>query len=205
MPSSSASASIVRSITYVASGRPGAAVGVGRRRVREDAGELDAVVRDRVRPRVDPRAEQRDARRDELEVRAHRRRDPRAAVRDRAVLLRREGVLGDEVAAVDRGDVVLRALLDPLDRSVQPPGEREREELLGVDVELRAEAAADVGCDDAELRLVQAERRRREHPEDVRDLGRRVEREVTGRRRERRARPAARSRSGSAAAGSSAA
>ena len=51
---------------------PGPAVRVGRRRVREDAGERDAVVRDLVRARVEPRAEQRDPGRDELEVRAHR-------------------------------------------------------------------------------------------------------------------------------------
>ena len=155
-----------------------APVRVGRRRVREDARELDAVVRDRVRPRVDPGAEKRDPRRDELEVRAHRGRDPGAAVRDRAVLLRSERVLGDEVPAVDRRDVVLRALLDPFHGSAEAAAEGEREELLGVDVELRAEAAADVGRDDADLRFVEAERRRDEHAQDVRDLRRRVERHV---------------------------
>ena len=56
--------------------------------------------------------------------------------------------------------------------------ERNREQLLRVDVELRAEAAADVGRDDAELRLVHAERRCDEHAQDVRNLCRGVERHL---------------------------
>jgi hypothetical protein len=102
-------------------------------------------------------------------------------VRDLAVLRRRKRVLRDDVTPVDRGDIVLRSLLDPLHRPVQSAGEGDREQLLGVDVELRAEPAADVGCDDPHLRLVQAERRRGEHAEDVGDLRRGVERDVTRR------------------------
>ena len=49
----------------------GAAVGVGRRRVREDAGALERVAPARRSSRVEEGAEQRDARRDELQVRAH--------------------------------------------------------------------------------------------------------------------------------------
>ena len=82
---------------------------------------------------------------------------------------------------MDRGEGVLRPLLDPLHRPAEPAGESDREELLGVDVELRAEAAADVGCDDPQLRLGQAERRRDEDAQDVRDLGRRPERHLATR------------------------
>ena len=97
---------------------PGAAVGVGRRRVREDAGERDAVVRDLVRARVEPRAEQRDPGRDELEVGAHRARHLALDRRDLARrFVARERQLGDDVAAVDRGLVVLGPLLDPLHRA----------------------------------------------------------------------------------------
>jgi hypothetical protein len=94
MPSSSASASIVRSITYGRLGAPAPAIGVGRRRVREHARELDAVVRDRVRARRRPRHRASGMPRgDELEVGAHRGGHAGAAVRDRAVLRRGERVL----------------------------------------------------------------------------------------------------------------
>ena len=131
----------------------GAAVGVGRRRVREDARALEAVGRDVVAARVDPGAEQRDPRRDELQVGAHRRDEPDADGGDRPLRGGRELDLLEDVAAVDRRVEPLRALLDPLHRPVQAPREREAERLLGVDVELRAEAAADVRRDHAQPRL----------------------------------------------------
>ena len=143
-------------------GPAGAAIGIGRGRVREHARERDAVVRDRVRACVDPRTEQRDAGRDELEVGPHRGRHVRPDRGDLAVLRRGELERGDEVPAVNRGEGVLRALLDPLHRRAEPARERDGQELLRVDVELRAEAAADVGCDHAQLRLGHAERRRGE-------------------------------------------
>ena len=160
-------------------GPPGPAIGVRGRRVREHAREHDAVVRDVVRAGVDPCPEERDPRRHELEVRPHRRLNPGTAVGDRPVLRRRQRVLGHDVAAVDRRQVVLRALLDPLHRPVQAPGEREREELLRVYVQLRSESASDVRRDDAQLRLVEAERGGGEHTQEVRDLRGRVEGEVS--------------------------
>ncbi len=60
----------------------------------------------------------------------------------------------------------------------QPPGERDGEQLLGVDVELRAEAATDIGGDHAQLRLGHPERGGGEQPQDVRDLRRRPQRHV---------------------------
>ena len=182
MPSSSASASIVRSITYVASGPPGAAVRVGRRRVREDAGELDAVVRDRVRTGVDPGSEERDAGRDELEVRPHR---GLHAGPDSAVIV--PSFVAPSVYSVTTSrpwivaSVVLRALLRPLHRAAEPARERDGQQLLRVDVELRAEAAADVGRDDPQLRLVHAETGRGEDAQEVRHLGRRTQRHVARR------------------------
>ena len=159
-------------------GPAGAAVGVGRRRVREHARERDAVVRDRVRACVDPGAEQRDAGRDELEIRPHRGDHVRPDRGDLAVLRRRELERRHEVAAVDRRERVLRALLHPLHRRAQPPRDRDREQLLGIDVQLRAEPAADVGGDHAQLRLGHPERGGGEQPQDVRYLRRRPQRDV---------------------------
>ena len=98
--------------------------------------------------------------------------------RDLAVLRRRELERGHEVAAVDRRERVLGALLDPLHRRAEAAGERDGEQLLGVDVELGAEAAADVRGDHAQLRLGHPERGRGEQPQDVRHLRRRPERDV---------------------------
>ena len=96
-------------------GPAGAAVGVGRRRVREDAGALEVVALDVVAAAVEPGAEQRDPGRHELEVGAHRGGQPHPDRGDLALGGRRELDLLDDVAAVDRRDVALRALLDPLD------------------------------------------------------------------------------------------
>ena len=72
-------------------------------------------------------------------------------------------------------------------------GEGDAEQLLGVDVELGAEAAADRRGDDAELVLGDAERERQHDLQDVRDLRGGVEGEVAaeglGHRRARRAAP----------------
>jgi len=124
-------------------GASGAAIRVGRHRVREHAGALEAVPLDVVGSRIEPRAEQRNAGRDELEICAHRGRQP---CTDGGDLARRRGGeldLLDHVAAVDRGQVALAAGLRPLDRASQPARDYERERLFCVDVELRAEAAAD--------------------------------------------------------------
>ena len=158
-----------------------AAIRVGRRRVREDARERDAVVRDLVRARVDPGAEERNPGRDELEVGAHRRLHIGLDAGDRAVLRRGQRELGGDVATVDGGDVVLGTLLDPLHRAAEPARQRHRERFLRVHVQLRAEASADVGSDHADLRLGDAEHELEREAQDVRHLRRRPERDVAGR------------------------
>src|SRR5256885_16121586 len=70
---------------------------------------------------------------------------------DRAVLGAGDRAVVDHAAAVGRRDVVLPALLDPLHGTAQLLREAEREPLLGVDVQLGAEAATDVGSDHAQL------------------------------------------------------
>ena len=98
-----------------------------------------------------------------------------------AVAVGRERRRLELIAPCDRRDHVLAAGLDPLHGPAgEPRGLRERE-LLGVDVDLRAEAAADVRRDHAHLRLGDAADRRHERPHEVRHLGRGVERELAAR------------------------
>jgi hypothetical protein len=89
--------------------------------------------------------------------------------------------LVDDVAPVDRPDVVLRALLGPLHRSPEATRDRNRDRPLAVDLDLRAEAAADVGCDHADLRLGDAEHKLEHEALDVWRLCRRPQRDVAGR------------------------
>ena len=83
---------------------------------------------------------------------------------------------------MNRGQVALRALLGPLDRRSELARERQAERFLGVHVELRAEGAADVRRDHAQLRLRDPGHHRQRHAEDVRDLGRRPHRVLALRR-----------------------
>ncbi len=98
----------------------------------------------------------------------------------------------DVVAAVRVGQERFAALGRPLDRAVDALRRPDHRRLFGVQVDLRAEAAADVGRDDAHLVLGQAEHEgRHQQALDVRILVRDVERvRVVGAvvRRERRAR-----------------
>ena len=74
------------------------------------------------------------------------------------------------------GDERLGAILDPLDRHAQPLGDDGGHVLLAVDVDLGAEAAADLGGDGPHLVLAQAGHGRDHRPQDVRILGRRPDR-----------------------------
>ena len=76
------------------------------------------------------------------------------------------------VAAVDGGEEVLRAALDPLHRPAGVDGGGRGDDLFAVDVELAAEAAADLGRDDAHLLLRHAHAACEQRFEQVRDLGR---------------------------------
>ena len=80
----------------------------------------------------------------------------------------------DLPAALDGGVGVLAAALGPPRRHLELPGDGEGDELLGVDVELRAEPAADRRGDHPELVLGHAGGGREHHLEDVGDLGGRL-------------------------------
>ena len=119
--------------------------------------------------------------RDELQVGAHVGEQADLEAEQRAVGLRGDLDVLDLVAAVDGGLVVLAARLGPLDRAAELLGDDEGEHLLGVDVELEAEAAADVGRDDADLVLADAGDQREHDAQDVRDLGGGVDGVLVGR------------------------
>jgi hypothetical protein len=127
---------------------------------------------------VQPRAEDGDAGGDQLRVGAEvaQQLDPRG---EQLALLGRGHlhVLGD-VAAVDGGEVALGALLDPLHRHAEPLGDRDRDRFLGVEVQLGAEAAADVRRDHPDLGLVDPGDQGHQGLEDVGDLGGGVEGEL---------------------------
>ena len=91
-------------------------------------------------------------------------------------------MLLDLAPALDRRLGVLAARLVPAHREPVLAGQRHAQQLLGVHVQLRAEAAADGRRDDAHLVLGDAQRDRRHDLEDVRDLRRRVERDVAAER-----------------------
>src|SRR6188508_3441372 len=80
-------------------------------------------------------------------------------------------ILPSRVAPVVRGVHALAAALDPLDRPLElARGPRQRD-LLAVDLQLGAEAAADLGRDRPDLLLADPELQREEQPQEVRDLG----------------------------------
>ena len=159
-------------------GAAGAAIGVHRRGVGEHRGHFAVDDRRRVLAGEQRRVQDgRDARGERGEIGAHVRRRVHAHGEELAVLVQRELGLGDVVAAVRVGHERLGALGGPLHRPVhllRRPGD---DDVLGVEVDLRAEAAADVGRDDAHLVLGQAEHEGgHQQPLDVRVLARDVER-----------------------------
>ena len=151
---------------------------VGGHLVREHAREVQVDVRDPVAAAHHREAQLRDERREQLLVGAEVGDDLHPERRDRPVALRPQRHVVDLVAAVVARRHVLRARLDPLHRPAEPLREREDEHLLAVGLELRAEAAAHVGRDHAQLVLRDAEHAGEDEPRDVRDLGGRVEREL---------------------------
>ena len=84
---------------------------------------------------------------------------------------------------MDRCKVGLRALLGPLDGHPEPLREDEAEDFLSVDVQLRAEAAADLWSNDSELGLGDPGDQAKRRAQDVGDLGRRPDRELARCRR----------------------
>ncbi len=153
-------------------GPPGPADRVGRRLVGHDAGELVPVPLRVVGAHVDPAPELGDPRREELEVRPHVGEFLHPEPQELALLGRRHLDVVDHPATLRRDGVAHRTVLDPLDRSPGPSGEREAERLLRVDVELGAERPTDVGGDDPQLVLGDPGGARQGDPGDVRDLRR---------------------------------
>ena len=89
--------------------------------------------------------------------------------------------MGDVVAAVRVGHKAFRALGGPFDRPPDFAGGPGDDRLLGVMVDLRAEAAADIGGDDAQFRLGDVEDERAHQQADhMRVLARRKKRVVAG-------------------------
>ena len=72
---------------------------------------------------------------------------------------------------------VLAAVLDPFDRALEQLRRRDHGDVFGIDAELRAEAAADLRRDHAQLRLVDVEQRGDRLEQVVRLLGRGPDRE----------------------------
>ena len=84
----------------------------------------------------------------------------------------------DLAPALDGRLGVLGALLHPADRAAQPLRQHDGEDLLGVDVQLGAEAAADGRRHDAQLGLGGARRDGEHDLQDVGDLRGRVDGEL---------------------------
>ena len=159
-------------------GPAGAAVGIDRRGVREHRLDLG----------VDRRRLVLAGEQGRVEDRRHRRREGRevgAHVRDRldaqreevALRVHRQLGVGDVVAAVRVGQERLAAVGGPLDRPADPLARPDQGDVLGVQEDLRAEAAADVGRDHPHLRFRQAEHEgAHQQPLDVRVLVGDVER-----------------------------
>ena len=85
----------------------------------------------------------------------------------------------DVVTTVRVGEEGFRALGDPFHRTADFLGCPDADRLFGIDEDLRAEAAADIRCDHAELVLGRdADEGGEDETRDVRVLARRVEREL---------------------------
>jgi hypothetical protein len=96
----------------------------------------------------------------------------RAHGHDGAVAARAHLHATGAVARVRRGQQVLAPVLDPAHGAAEPPGQIGDRDVLGVEVHLRAEAAAHGGAEHAQPRLRHRERRRQPRAQHVRGLGR---------------------------------
>ena len=155
-----------------------AAIGIGRRLGGEHALADEPVGGHLVDRREHEGAQDRHARRDQLQVGPHVGEQLDLEAEQRAVLLGGDRDVLDLVAAVRGRLVVLAARLGPFDRPTELAGDDQGEDLLGVDVQLGAEAAADVRCHHAQLVLRDAGGQREHDPQHVRDLGGGVHREL---------------------------
>ena len=93
--------------------------------------------------------------------------------------------VGDMIARLVVGDEALRARSDPADRSPQPARRPGDDAFLGIELALVAETAADIGRDDAQRALRDAELLGDRAADVVRRLRRAIEREPVGHRVDR--------------------
>ena len=132
----------------------GAAIGVDRHGVGIDGVDLAIDVRDRVLTRQQGGIEEgRHRRREGRHIGAEIGGGVHLQAGDLAVAVERHLRLGDVIAAVGVGDETFRTLAGPLHRPVELARRPQTNDLLRIDEDLRAEAAADVGRDDAQLVL----------------------------------------------------
>ena len=127
-----------------------------------------------------------------VEISRHRRREGRhigaeigdglgAQADDLAVAVERHFGVGDVIAAMRVGEKRFRAIGGPFHRPADALRRPQRHDLLGIDEDLRAEAAADVGRDDAQLVLRRhADEGGDDEPRDMRVLRRIPQREGAG-------------------------
>ena len=103
-----------------------------------------------------------------------------------AVGVERQFGMGEMIARLVVGNEALRARADPAHRPPQPPRRPGDDALFGVELALVAEAAADIGRDDAQRALRDAELLGDRAADVVRRLRGAVERQPVGRRVDRR-------------------
>ena len=140
---------------------------------------------------------------------------PGAAIDDVVVAEREDAALVVEpdldivqlVARMRRGHEMLAPVLDPAHRPAEAAREERDQQVLGIDVALAAEAAADIERDEAHALLGEAEDRGDLAAHPMHDLGRRPDRHrrrcAGRRRRRRRGIPSAPRRSGGGRSGAS--
>ena len=158
---------------------PGAAIGVDRRGVGVDRVDLAVDARDVVLAREQRRIEiGRHGGRECREIGAEIGDRVHAQAGDLAAGVQREFGVRDMVATMRVGEERLGPIRRPFDRPVDLLRRPGADRLLGVNEDLRAEAAADVGRDDAQLVFRRKADERREHePRDMRVLARRIKRD----------------------------
>ena len=158
-------------------GTAGAAIGVDRGGIGVDRLHLGVDRRDVVLARQQGRVQVgRHRRREGREIRAHVGLGRDAQRGDLAVLVHRHFGVGDVIAAMRVRQEGFGAIGRPLHGTIHLARRPDADRLFGVDEDLRAEAAADVGRDHTELVFRREPDEGREHEtRDMRVLARRVE------------------------------
>ena len=159
-------------------GPPGSAISIYRGGVREDRLHLAIDVRRRVLTGKQRRVQdRRDAGSERRQVSAHVGCRIDAQREKLPVLVERQLGRGDVIASVRVRQKRLAALGGPLDRPADALARPHERGLLRIQIDLGAEAAADVRCHDAHLVLGKTQdERRHQQPLDVRVLTRHVQR-----------------------------